>query len=195
MKPILRRELRARRRALSRAEHARRSRLAAKAVATLPEFRAGKRIAVYLPFDRETDTAWLIEKAERRGIQVFVPVISDLRHARMRFHAHDGATRPGTFGIEVPEESAHSISPRWLDLMVVPLVGVDARGLRLGMGLGFYDRALAFRRHRRWRGPRVVGLAFDCQRTDAAFAEPWDLGLDGLATESGLLHYPPRRHT
>ncbi|HEX3846402.1 MAG TPA: 5-formyltetrahydrofolate cyclo-ligase [Steroidobacteraceae bacterium] len=194
MKRSLRKELRARRRALSPADHARRSRLAAKAVTALPEFRAGKRIAVYLPFDRETDTSWLIEAAERRGIQVFVPVISDLRHARMRFHAHDGATRPGTFGIEVPADFVRTVAPRWLDLIVVPLVGVDARGGRLGMGLGFYDRALGFRRHRRWRGPRVVGLAFDCQRTDAAFADPWDLRLDSLATESGLLHFPPRRH-
>jgi len=46
------------------------------------------------------------------------------------------------------------------------------------MGGGFYDRALEFRRRRRhWPGPRLVGLAFDCQRTDATFAEPWDLRL------------------
>jgi len=76
------------------------------------------------------------------------------------------------------------------DLIVVPLVGVDGRGLRLGMGGGFYDRALAFRRVRKsWKGPRLVGLAFDCQRVDTVFADGWDVRLDSLATESGLVHF------
>ena len=38
-------------------------------------------------------------------------------------------------------------------------------------------------------GPRLVGLAFDCQRTESSFADPWDVSLDSLATESGLQHY------
>ena len=85
---------------------------------------------------------------------------------------------------------AHPLPSRWLNLVVIPLVGVDTAGRRLGMGGGFYDRALDFRRRRRyWAGPHLVGLAFDCQRTDSNFAEPWDLRLDSLATESGLQHY------
>jgi len=164
--------------------------LAAKAVAGLPMFSAGKRIALYLPFDRETDTAALIAAARRRGARLFVPVIVDRRHSRIRFYPFDGKTRRGVFGIAVPSSLAHPTASRWLNLIVVPLVGVDALGRRLGMGGGFYDRALEFRRRRRrWPGPRLVGLAFDCQRTDASFAEPWDLRLDSLATESGLRHY------
>ncbi len=153
-------------------------------------FRAGKRIALYLPFDRETDTAALIAAARRRGVRVFVPVIVDRRHSRMRFYPLEGKTRRGAFGIAVPRRKGCPPSPRWLDLIVIPLVGVDAEGRRLGMGGGFYDRALEFRRRRRhWPGPRLVGLAFDCQRTESGFAEPWDLNLDSLATETGLLHY------
>jgi 5-formyltetrahydrofolate cyclo-ligase len=45
------------------------------------------------------------------------------------------------------------------------------------------------RRRRRWTGPQLTGLAFDRQRTDLKFAEPWDVNLDSLATESGLQHY------
>jgi 5-formyltetrahydrofolate cyclo-ligase len=175
---------------LSVAEHARLSRLAAKAIAGLPAFKAGNRIAVYLPFDRETDTAVLIAAARRRGVRIFVPVIVDRRHARIRFYPLDRKTRRGVFGIAVPSDLAHPVSPRWLDLIVIPLVGVDAEGRRLGMGGGFYDRALEFRRRRRrWTGPHLTGLAFDRQRTDLEFAEPWDVNLDSLATESGLQHY------
>jgi len=178
------------RRAFNTAEHRRRSGLAAKALAALPLFRAGKRIALYLPFDRETDTAALIAAARRRGARLFVPVIVDRRHARIRFYPLERRTRSGVFGISVPSRLTRPVAARWLDLIVIPLVGVDSRGRRLGMGGGFYDRALHFRRNRgHWRGPRLVGFAFDCQRTDAKFAEAWDVNLDSLATESGMQHY------
>jgi 5-formyltetrahydrofolate cyclo-ligase len=190
MKAKIRKQIRAQRRSLSKTDHGYRSRLAARAVAGLPMFRAGKRVALYLPFDRETDTAALIAAARRRGVRVFVPVIVDRRHSRIRFYPLDGKTRRGVFGIAVPSSLAHPLPSRWLNLVVIPLVGVDTAGRRLGMGGGFYDRALDFRRRRRhWAGPHLVGLAFDCQRTDSYFAEPWDLSLDSLATESGLQHY------
>jgi 5-formyltetrahydrofolate cyclo-ligase len=195
MKVKLRKQLRAARRALAPADHRRRSRLAAAAVARTAPFKSGARVALYLPFDGETDTAALIAAARRRGVRIFVPVVSDLRHRRLRFLPLTGRTRRGTFGILVPqsalERRAGAVPPRWFDLIVVPLVGVDPRGRRLGMGGGFYDRALAFRRHRRfWRGPCLVGFAFDRQRTDRVFAEPWDVRLDALATESGYEHFP-----
>ena len=121
---------------------------------------------------------------------MFVPVIVDRRHSRIRFYPLDGKTRRGVFGIAVPLSLTRPLSPRWLDLIVIPLVGVDAGGRRLGMGGGFYDRALEFRRRRRrWPGPHLVGLAFDCQRTESSFADPWDVSLDSLAKESGLQHY------
>jgi 5-formyltetrahydrofolate cyclo-ligase len=190
MKSPLRKQLRALRRSLSGREHALHSRAAAKAIMSMPGFAAGKRIALYLPFDRETDTAALIDAARKRGVHVFVPVISDRRHRRLRFYPLKGATRPGVYGIAVPAISGNPVAPRWLNLIVVPLVGVDAAGRRLGMGGGYYDRALAFRRGRGyWQGPHLVGLAFDCQRTSSKFAEAWDLRLHSLATESGIQHF------
>jgi 5-formyltetrahydrofolate cyclo-ligase len=191
MKSTLRKELRAKRRALPPAEHHLRSDLAAAAIARLPAFKFGARIAVYLPFDRETNTAALLRAARRRGVRLYVPVVIDLRHRRLRFYPLTGRMRRGVFGIFVPHEHAIPVAPRWFNLIVVPLVGVDGTGRRLGMGGGFYDRALAFRRVRRdWSGPRLVGFAFDCQKTDSVFADPWDVRLDALATESGLEYFP-----
>lgn len=153
----------------------------------LPMFAAGKRVALYLPFDRETDTTELLAAARARGVRVFVPVIGDKRHGRMRFYPLQGATTPGAFGIAVPRRTAHPVAAQWLNLIVAPLVGVDRSGGRLGFGGGYYDRALAFRRRRRcWQGPHVVGFAFDCQRSDLEFVDAWDVRLDSLATESGL---------
>jgi len=156
----------------------------------LPMFAAGKRVALYLPFDRETDTAALIAAARARGVRVYVPVIADKRHGRLRFYPLQGATTPGVFGIAVPRSTARPVAAQWLNLIVAPLVGVDRTGGRLGLGGGYYDRALAFRRRRRcWKGPHVVGFAFDCQRSDLEFADPWDVRLNSLATESGLQQF------
>jgi 5-formyltetrahydrofolate cyclo-ligase len=190
MKATLRKQLRVARRAMSEPDHWHRSLAAARTIMRLRSFRAGCRVALYLPFDREADTAALIAAAQRRGVQVFVPVISDRRHCRLRFYPLTSATVPGEFGISVPRLRVTPISPQWLDLIVIPLVGVDGEGRRLGMGGGYYDRALAFRRRRRyWKGPHLVGLAFDCQRTEVKFADAWDVRLDSLATESGVEHF------
>jgi len=189
-KASLRRQFRAERRALSPAEHARRSHLATSAITQLPAFKAGSRIAFYMPFDHEVDTDALVSAARRRGIRIFVPIVTDFRHRRIRFFPLSGAMRRGAFGILVPRAVGKPTAPRWFNLIVVPIVGVDDAGRRLGMGGGFYDRAFGFRRLRRiWRGPKLVGLAFDCQRADSVLADPWDLRLDSLATESGLRHF------
>jgi 5-formyltetrahydrofolate cyclo-ligase len=194
MKASVRKQLRLARRALSPADHSLRSNLAASAITRMAAFRHRSRVAIYLPFDRETNTAALLIAARRRGIRIYVPVVSDLRHRRLRFYRLTGKTRRGVFGISVPHRLSHRgappIAPRWFDLIVVPLVGIDAKGRRLGMGGGFYDRALAFRHVRRhWIGPRLVGLGFDCQRVHCVFADRWDVRLDSLATESGLQHF------
>ena len=192
LKAELRKQLRRSRRGLTAAEHLRRSRIAAARIARLPAFKSGARVAIYLPFDGEANPAALAAVAARRGIRLYVPVVVDLAHRRLRFYPLVGKTRPGTFGISIPHSVAHrhALGPRWFDLIVVPLVGFDSEGRRLGMGGGFYDRALGFRRHRRcWPGPRLVGFAFDCQRAESVFAQSFDVRLDSLATESGLRHF------
>jgi 5-formyltetrahydrofolate cyclo-ligase len=173
MKATLRKQLRAERRALSEPDHWHRSLAAARTIMRLRFFRAGKRVALYLPFDGESDTAALMAAARRRGVQVFVPVISHRRHARLRFYPLTGATVPGEYGISVPRLRLTPISPQWLDLIVIPLVGVDGEGGRLGMGVGIMIEPL-----------RSVG-----QRTQVKFADAWDLRLDSLATESGVEHF------
>jgi 5-formyltetrahydrofolate cyclo-ligase len=198
LKRTLRRELRSKRRSLSARDHDLKSRLAASAITKLPAFKSGARVAVYLPFDRESNPAALLEAARRRGVRVFVPVVDSVRHRRLRFLPLTGRTRQGVFGISVPHTGGpkSAVPPRWFDLIVVPLVGVDGHGRRLGMGGGFYDRAMGFRRTRHhWRGPKLVGLAFQCQRTDSVFAEPHDVRLDAVATEHGVRHFPkdPRK--
>ncbi|HSW32224.1 MAG TPA: 5-formyltetrahydrofolate cyclo-ligase, partial [Steroidobacteraceae bacterium] len=68
----------------------------------------------------------------------------------------------------------------------------------LGMGAGFYDRALRRRLNagRPWRRPWLVGVAFACQELPGIAASPWDVPLDLIVTEQGLVvpeHSPVKR--
>ena len=79
-----------------------------------------------------------------------------------------------------------------LDLVLVPLVGFDDQGTRLGMGGGFYDRSFATRLFRRyWRKPRLIGVAYELQRVAHLDRQPWDVALDGVVTEQRLYLFSP----
>jgi 5-formyltetrahydrofolate cyclo-ligase len=82
------------------------------------------------------------------------------------------------------------MNARWLDMLIVPLVGFDGRGRRLGMGGGFYDATLAFLRRRRiWKKPYLIGLAFECQRVTEIPSEPWDIRLNAILTEKEFFRF------
>ncbi len=186
MKSNLRKQLRVRRRSLGVVEHRRLSRLASNAIKHCARFSFGKRVAVYLPFDGESNTSALIKAARNRGVKLFVPIVEDLRHSRMNFYPLTSKTTRGAFGIAVPRRG-RAVMPRWFNLIIVPCVATDPGGRRLGMGGGFYDRAFNYRRVRKvWRGPQLIGLSFDFQRVDSISVDVWDLRLDCLSTESGL---------
>jgi 5-formyltetrahydrofolate cyclo-ligase len=86
-----------------------------------------------------------------------------------------------------PGDAGDTIDARWLDLVLMPLVGFDADGNRLGMGAGFYDRKFAFLRHRRaWRRPLLLGIAFDAQRVERFDAALHDVPLWGVVTERAV---------
>ena len=77
---------------------------------------------------------------------------------------------------------------------MVPLVGFDSHGRRIGMGGGFYDRSLKHRlRTSAPRRPRLYGLAHECQRVDSIKARAWDVTLDAIFTEAGHYRRRPRK--
>jgi 5-formyltetrahydrofolate cyclo-ligase len=191
---LLRRELRARRRALSDDAQARAAESLAAFVAANPLFRAAHNIALYFPADGEIDPWLLMRRAWALGKRVFLPVLSPIRHDRLWFAAYDADTAlvVNRFGIPEPRCTArHRVRAAALDLLLMPLVGFDDRGNRLGMGGGFYDKSLAFLRHRRcWHRPQLMGLAHACQQAPAIPVASWDVPLDAIATDQSVLHFP-----
>jgi 5-formyltetrahydrofolate cyclo-ligase len=152
--------------------------------------RSGRRIGVYIAHDHEADPQMIVQLARRHRCELYLPAIVDYRRRRMEFRRYAGDTRlrPNRYGIPEPERrGAARMAVGRLDLVLVPLVAVDARGTRLGTGAGFYDRALQhLRAGRRWRRPKLIGLAYEFQRVAPLTARAWDVPLDALLTEKGL---------
>jgi 5-formyltetrahydrofolate cyclo-ligase len=189
----LRRELRARRRAIPAETRAEAERRVALNVQSRFHLHPGQRIALYSPLPEEFDVAPLAELVRRRGGVIYLPRITDRRRHRMRFVAARGPMTANRLGILEPEET-ESIRARWLDLVFLPLVGFDLAGMRLGMGAGYYDRAFSFLRLRRaWRRPKLIGVAFAAQRVSSLSREPYDVLLDAVVTEEGVHEIHSRR--
>lgn len=190
----LRRRLRAARAALPAAERARASRALAWHVLRSPWYRRARRIAFYLPNDGEPDLRPLMALAWEQDKACFLPVVG-ARHSRRLWFlpwTPDTPLVPNRFGIPEPlhHRGERRFKPHSLDLVLMPLVAFDARGHRLGMGGGYYDTTLAFLRYRRhWLRPARIGTAFACQEVDRLPAEAWDVPLDAIATENGVLHF------
>jgi 5-formyltetrahydrofolate cyclo-ligase len=192
---LLRREMRARRRALTpaqRAECAHRFALVAKRARL---FRPRLKIALYVPYGAEADPSVLMQVARSLHCRVHLPVITDYRRSRMRFVPFDDVDRLVRNRYGIPEPLGHrqaNIAVSHLDLVILPLVAVDERGWRLGSGAGFYDRCLRhLGRTRSWRRPKLVGLGYEFQRVPQLAFQPWDVPLDAVLTEQGL--YAARR--
>jgi len=162
------------------------------ALRTTRYYRAAHRIACYIPVDGEVDCRPLMESMLADGKQIYLPVIEGGRRGRLDFAllGADTTLRRNRYGIPEPvPRSGQLLNPRWLDLALVPLVAYDRAGNRLGMGAGYYDRSFAFLLHRRrWRRPKLVGLAYSCQQAAVLVPAAWDVPLLAVVTELGVMH-------
>jgi 5-formyltetrahydrofolate cyclo-ligase len=187
----LRRELWARRAAQPLTARRAAARLICAHLARAPWFRPGIAVGLYLARDSEVDTAALLALARRRGCRVYLPRITDYAAHRMQLARDGGARRTlNRYRIAEPRGAA-TLPAQALALVLMPLVGFDRAGNRLGNGAGYYDRFVANRRGRGGR-PLLIGIAFECQRLEAIPAAAHDVPLDGVITERGL-HYFQRR--
>jgi 5-formyltetrahydrofolate cyclo-ligase len=183
----LRRQLRAARRALSRRQQQRAARDLYRQLAQHPLFRRARQIALYLPSDGEIDPRPLLRAAQKRGKATYLPVLSAWPKTKMVFQRVRAGEplRPNRFNIPEPRGNRHQQRKIWaLDLILLPLVGFDPHGGRLGMGGGFYDRSLAYRALRTQpQKPQLLGLAHECQKVERLAMASWDVALAATVTD------------
>jgi len=190
-RPALRRALLAIRDALSPAARAAAQRRILDHVARLSALRPGAAVGLYVSRGSEVATEAIRALARSRGSQVYLPLITDQQSMQMEFHAdHGRPLRLNRYMIGEPI-GGRAIAAPALAVVLMPLVGMDDFGNRLGNGAGYYDRWLAFRRGTRGT-PVLVGLAFECQRHTLIEPQAHDVPLDAVITENGLQVFAPR---
>ena len=141
----------------------------------------GKALAGYMAMRTEIDP--MAAMAAHQG-PVCVPVIvANGQPLKFREWSPGCRMEMGAFGAEIPAEGA------WIEpeVLIVPLVGFDARGYRLGYGGGFYDRTLQGLRAK--RPTLAVGFAFAAQEMTEVPIDEFDQRLDAMVTEAGVRQF------
>lgn len=191
IKRSLRETLRSRRGRLSAAEQEQAAVALKRGLVCTPELLAATRIAFYVAQDGEIDPAHLMTWCLKAKKRCYLPVLAPSHHDGHLWFGRVNVgdqLRPNRFGIPEPTCSIeHRLIPWTLDVVLLPLVGFDDSGHRLGMGGGFYDRSLAFERC--FRRPRLIGIAHRCQRADSLPTDAWDIPLDAIATDEEILWF------
>ncbi len=152
----------------------------------LPVLQTAKVIFSYMAAGSEADLAgfhrWALEQGKTLAFPVSYP------QGRMEAYVPEGpeSWERGRYGIlaPIPERSTR-LDPQELDAVILPCVGFDAAGRRLGHGGGYYDRYLP-------QCPQAlrVLVAFEAQRLDAVAVDLHDQRAQALVTELGAVLIP-----
>ncbi|MGH1374189.1 MAG: 5-formyltetrahydrofolate cyclo-ligase [Cellvibrionaceae bacterium] len=189
----LRKQLRQGRRKLSRSQQKAAADNLCRQLTRQPLFIRSRHIALYLPSDGEIDPRPIVKAAWKLGKRCYLPVLKPGRDNQLWFIRYQPTTalRKNRFGIFEPKAQYRCTFPaQFLDLVLMPLVGFDENGGRMGMGGGFYDRAFAFKKDRAnsiVKPPYLLGLAHECQRVEQLQLASWDIPLNAIATDQRLI--------
>ncbi len=156
----------------------------------LPEFLVDQHIAGYWASNGELPLNLAIAPLAQRGQHLFLPVIGQNRHLDFAPWEPGDPVQANCFGIPEPVGGTgqERLDAAALDLVLVPLLGFDRHGNRLGYGGGFYDRSFAFLKNlTRPASPLLVGIGYAFQELGALIPAAWDVPLDYVATDEELI--------
>ena len=143
----------------------------------------GEIVAAYWPIRDELDVKPVLTRLMDDGQPVCLPVVlGDGLPLELRLWAEGAPLYPSGFGTLAPDELAPVVEP---DVILMPLLGFDKHGTRLGYGGGYYDRTLMTLSKK----PTLVGFAFSRQEFDTIPREPHDVPLDAVVTEKGVTRF------
>ncbi|WP_319519321.1 5-formyltetrahydrofolate cyclo-ligase [uncultured Martelella sp.] len=141
----------------------------------------GMTVAGYWPIKSEFDPRPAMREIEKAGGKLCLPAVIDRETIVFRaYKTGDDLVKSG-FGTLAPPETAEAVDP---EIILIPLVGFDGTGNRLGYGAGHYDRAVADLAARGKR-PRLIAPAYAVQEARRIPSEPHDQRLFGIVTDGG----------
>lgn len=136
-------------------------------------------IGIYWPFRGEYDPRSTALYFMRHGATLALPeIVGKDKPLFFREWRPDTPLKNGAYGIPVPIE-AKAVR---VDAIIIPMVGFDHHGYRLGYGSGYFDRTLATYHPQ----PLTIGIAFEMQRLENVYAQPHDIALHYIVTETGI---------
>ena len=183
-KARLRAEMRFRRAGLSTAAVAEAGAAVARRLEALPVIAGARRVAAYQAVRGEIPLDVLLD-GERRAVFTVPRVVGD----DLEFVAwcEGQSFAPGSFGIPEPVDG-EVVAFADHDAVLVPLTAFDGRCHRLGQGGGFYDRALASLPSGAGAPrPAAIGVAYSFQEVADVPQDRWDVPLDAVATDAGVV--------
>jgi len=144
----------------------------------------GMVVGAYWPFRGEFDPRFLLRQLRQNGARVALPVVLR-RHAPLQFREWwPGAPMVrAALGLPMPDGTAR-LTPQAL---LIPPVGFDEHGYRLGYGGGYFDRTLAALHP----APLKIGVAFELSRMPTIRPQPHDIAMDFIVTEAGVYRVGP----
>ncbi len=143
-------------------------------------------VALYWPIGDEMDCLGIIERLQKADHQVCLPCIED-KDRPLIFREFTGEENMvlAVFGTSEPDKNAKILQP---GLIVLPLLGFDKKGNRLGYGKGFYDRTIAaMTKKSEPKKPELCGLAFSVQEFKEIPTNAHDVPLTRIVTENGQM--------
>lgn len=184
----LRREIKARRAQLQPVERIDAAGKLRHSLEQLPEFMVDDRVAGYWACGGELPLNLAIAGFAEREQQFHLPIIgADHKMLFAPWHTQDDVT-PNRYGIPEPADASHAVPASLVDVVLVPLLGFDRQGNRLGMGGGYYDRTFAFLQdEERPATPLLVGIGYAFQERTDLVPQTWDVPMDYIATDQELI--------
>ncbi|MBO9577161.1 MAG: 5-formyltetrahydrofolate cyclo-ligase [Microbacteriaceae bacterium] len=185
-KRALRAEIRERRRNMPSSQRERANAAIGEHLVRLAEGLGATYVAAYLPTPQEPSTRPFLDWALQEGVRVLLPISRP--DGLLDWAPYDGADEDLDL-LGMPQPTTELLSPLAIndvDLIIVPAAAVDAKGMRMGWGRGYYDRTLGS-----IEGcPPVYAVLFDSEIVDAVPVEPQDEPVDGAVTPSGTVTFP-----
>lgn len=140
-------------------------------------------VMVYVAKEPEVMTRQLIADLIGRGTRVIVPIIQRHNHTlRLSYLIDLSVLTVSTFNVPEPIGNELPADPQDIQATIIPLIGFDRQGNRLGYGAGYYDRFLE-----QYPGIVKIGVGYACQQVDAIPHDRYDIRLDYIVTEEGII--------
>lgn len=147
------------------------------------QYHEAERIFIFISFENEVDTGWLIRRALADGKKVAAPLVKN-GTMKFRYFTLSDELKEGEFGIKEPaEDLPKAYAKSSSTLVIMPGIAFDRSRNRVGFGKGFYDKWMKER-----PGLHKIALAFDLQIYDGVIpSEPHDIRPDLIFTESEII--------